>query len=58
MTIDKRFKRLNVLKSKMEWYTKQAEADLESGLRPDARNDNLPDDIKDFLEQHQFRGLD
>ena len=55
MSIAERFKHLSVLKRKMAWYATQAEADLESGLQPEASVEHLPDDIKMFLTEHNLR---
>ena len=54
MSLEERFKHVNAIKRKIAWYALQQEADIESGLQPEARNDKLPPDILDYLHQHQL----
>ena len=57
MSMPERFKHVNGVRRKLAWFVTQQEADMESGLQPDARNDKLPDDIRSFLQEHQLRHI-
>ena len=57
MTIEERLKNVKNMKRKFIWFSQQQEADNESALQPEARNDKLSPDILEYLQQHQLRHI-
>ena len=57
MTIEERLKNVKNMKRKFIWFSQQQEADNESALQPEARNDKLPHDILQYLQKHQLRHI-